>query len=105
MSLAVSNGDVTLWIGLIAFGGQAEQLLRYAKGDIVSVTGRLELNVWTTKEGVERKDLQCVVARIIGARPKPKTYSRTEDSPASYRPWMNQSRLADFTAPQPRRPT
>ncbi|MEA3275998.1 MAG: single-stranded DNA-binding protein [Pseudomonadota bacterium] len=46
-SLAVTAASVgseeTLWLRLIGFGKQAESLGRYRQGDVVTVTGRLEL--------------------------------------------------------------
>ena len=58
-SLAVTvpargDEDATLWLGVVAFGSQAETLLSHAKGDMVSVTGRAQLNRWTDKDGHDR---------------------------------------------------
>ena len=89
-SLAVGEGDETLWLGVVAFGKQAELLARHEKGDVLTVTGRLELNVWTTKEGEQRKDLQCIAEQMMSIRPKPKGYYRAEDAPAQHRPTAQQ---------------
>ncbi len=45
----------TQWFQLIAFGRTAEALGKHTKGDAVCLMGELQLNVWTTKEGVERR--------------------------------------------------
>ncbi len=45
----------TQWFQLIAFGRTAEALGKHAKGDAVCLMGELQLNVWTAKEGVERR--------------------------------------------------
>ena len=57
----------TEWIGLVAFGRQAEALLRHKRGDMVSVFGRLQLNVWAGQDGGERRQLQIVVDSLLSA--------------------------------------
>ncbi len=46
----------------------AEALGKHVKGDALVVVGELQLNVWTTKEGVERWDLQVLCEAIISPR-------------------------------------
>lgn len=68
-SLAVSLGEEqTLWLGLVAFGGAAETLSKHAKGDCLSVSGRLQKRSWTDREGKAREDLQLVVESLVSAR-------------------------------------
>lgn len=57
-----------LWLGLVCFGQTAETLLRHSKGDLVSVSGRLQRRTWTDSEGATREQLQCVAETIISAR-------------------------------------
>lgn len=57
-----------LWLGVVAFGHQAEQLLRHAKGDLLSVQGRLQRRVYTDSEGAQREQLQVVANNLISAR-------------------------------------
>ncbi len=83
-SLAVNvstarDPDATHWLPLLAFGSQAETLARHQQGDMLAVTGRLQRNTWTDKEGAERIDLQLIVDQITssrtvrpGGKPKPK---------------------------------
>lgn len=71
-SLAVdtSSGDRedTLWLGIVAFSANADALAKHAKGDCVSVAGRLQRRVWTDRDGKERQDLQVVADTLISAR-------------------------------------
>ena len=57
-----------LWLGIVAFGRQAETLARHGKGDLVSVCGRLQSRRYTAKDGSERDGLQCVADAILSAR-------------------------------------
>ncbi len=58
----------TKWFQLIAFGRIAEALGKHVKGDAFVVMGELQLNVWTTKEGVERRNLQVLCEAIMSPR-------------------------------------
>ena len=44
---AADNGEATFWLGVIAFGKQADALAKHRKGDLVSVAGNMQLNQWT----------------------------------------------------------
>lgn len=71
-SLAVAlaeDGDApTQWFGLVAFGRTAETLCRHAKGDLVSVSGRLQLNRYRDREGNDREQMQVIADVVISAR-------------------------------------
>ena len=88
-SLAVTvpargDEDATLWLGVVAFGSQAETLLSHAKGDMVSVTGRVQLNRWTDKDGNDREDLQVVADQITSTRTvRPGKRKRSESAAPS----------------------
>ena len=43
---------VTVWGGMAEFAAET-----FTKGDLINVTGKLDLNVWVTKEGEQRADL------------------------------------------------
>lgn len=61
----------TLWMQVTVFGKTAEFAAKLSKGDEVIVSGRLEPNVWTDKNGVERKDIVMTadtVDRVGGKR-------------------------------------
>ena len=71
-SLAVTisgrDSEVTEWFGIVAFGKTAEILQRHRKGELLSTSGRLQVNTWTTAEGEERRQLQVIADSIVSAR-------------------------------------
>ena len=75
VSLAVevpcrSEGDdgATLWLDVLAFGRVADDLMRHAKGDSVSVAGRLALNRYQATDGSERESWQCIADSAVSSR-------------------------------------
>lgn len=56
------------WFGVVAFGRQAESLIRHGKGDLIGVSGRLQLSVWTDEDGNQRTKLQVIADTILSAR-------------------------------------
>lgn len=71
-----------LWIGIVAFGRVADDLLRHAKGDLISVAGRVQLNRWNDRRtGERREQLQIVADSLISARTvRPSAGRRREGS-------------------------
>lgn len=61
----------TLFVGLVAFGASAEKLLRYKKGDNLSVFGSFSKSPYTSSDGVERDGFSITVESCLGIRPKP----------------------------------
>ena len=57
-----------LWIGLLAFGRAADDLLRHRKGDMLSAFGRVQRRTWKTRDGEEREQLQIIAESVISAR-------------------------------------
>lgn len=69
-SIAVDIGesdDPALWVGIVAFGKVAEDLLRHSKGDLISASGRVQRNTWQ-QNGEKREQLQVVADAVISAR-------------------------------------
>lgn len=65
-SIRVSAGAEQLFIGLSTFEAPAvEKLLGLKKGDQVAATGTLEPNVWTTRDGTERKGWRLTATAIL----------------------------------------
>jgi len=60
--------DAIHWLPLLAFGQQAEALLKHGQGDMVAVSGRLQRNAWTDKEGAQHVDLQLIVDQVTSSR-------------------------------------
>lgn len=71
-SLAVhlESGDdaAPTWFSIVAFSRVAESLCRHSKGDLISASGRLQLNRWTGSDGQEREQLQVVADTIVSAK-------------------------------------
>ncbi len=57
-----------LWLGLLAFGRIADDLLRHQKGDLLSAFGRVQRHTWTARDGEEREQLQIIAEGIVSAR-------------------------------------
>ena len=68
VSLPTRESNETQWFKLIAFGRTAEALGKHGKGDALAAMGNLQLNVWTNKDGEERRDLQVLVEAIMTPR-------------------------------------
>jgi single-stranded DNA-binding protein len=56
------------WFGLVAFGGHADTLAKHAKGECVSVTGRLQRRTYDAGNGEKREQLQIIVESLVSAR-------------------------------------
>lgn len=65
---AVEGGEVTFWLGVVAFGKQADALAEHVKGDLVSVAGTMQVNQWTGKDGGTQQGYQVVADSVISAR-------------------------------------
>lgn len=65
---AAEDGQATFWLGVIAFGKQAEALALHAKGDMVSVAGNMQLNRWTGQDGRTQQGYQVLAESVISAR-------------------------------------
>lgn len=65
-SFTPKNGEPrTTWVDVVCFDEQAEQVAeRVSKGDRVCVTGRLELEKYTRKDGTEGSALRMVADEI-----------------------------------------
>lgn len=53
------TGQATFWLGVIAFGKQADALAKHQKGDLVSVAGNMQLNQWTEQDGTAQQGYKC----------------------------------------------
>lgn len=65
---AAEGGEVTMWLGVTAFGRQADALARHQKGDLVSVSGQLQVNQWTGQDGGTQSGYALVADSVISAR-------------------------------------
>lgn len=68
--------DTSFSCTVVAFGDAARQLVEYAKGDEVEVTGKLkELSVWTPERGDPRAQLSIVASELT--RPDKRSNGRS----------------------------
>ncbi|HDG1668293.1 TPA: single-stranded DNA-binding protein [Kluyvera ascorbata] len=65
---AADNGEATFWLGVIAFGKQADALAKHRKGDLVSVAGNMQVNQWTGQDGGIQTGYQVIADSVISAR-------------------------------------
>lgn len=86
MATARDEGAPPLWLGLVAFGRQAEELLRHKKGDLISVAGRAQRSRWTDRStGEQREQLQVVADSVLSARTvRPGGRRRTKTTEVEY---------------------
>ncbi|EKK9838432.1 single-stranded DNA-binding protein [Salmonella enterica] len=62
------NGEAVMWLGVTAFGKQADALAKHQKGDFVSVSGQLQINQWTGQDGGTHSGYAMVADSVISAR-------------------------------------
>ncbi|HGB5893260.1 TPA: single-stranded DNA-binding protein [Salmonella enterica subsp. enterica serovar Kottbus] len=62
------NGEAVMWLGVTAFGKQADALAKHQKGDLVSVSGQLQINQWTGQDGSTHSGYALVADSVISAR-------------------------------------
>ena len=62
------NGEATYWLGIVAFGTQADTLAKHSKGDMISIAGNMQLNHWSGHDGVQKEQPQVIADSIISAR-------------------------------------
>jgi len=62
------DGQDTLWLAVTAFGKQADFLARHDKGDLISVSGSLNVNMWTGNDGKTHSGYQVLADSVISAR-------------------------------------
>jgi single-stranded DNA-binding protein len=77
-----ANGDEAVLVSVIGFGAEAEQLLRFAKGDGLAVSGPARLTSWTSRDGTEKHGISLIAEQIAGAKPKPRS-ARSRPAAAS----------------------
>ena len=62
------NPDAVTWVALLAFGRNAEALLACGQGDMVSATGRVQVNSWVNADGETVEQLQLVADALHSSR-------------------------------------
>lgn len=77
-SVGYGDKQQTLWLAATVFGKSAEFAAKLRKGDAVLLAGRLEPNVWTDKQGIDRRDVVLIVDTVQALGPK---QERNDDPP------------------------
>lgn len=80
LAVSASNDGKPVYIGVVAFGEQAETLLQLDKGDALAIRGKLELNRWVSSDG-EQKERWQIVADTLVAGPEKPTRARQAPRP------------------------
>ncbi len=78
---SAQDGQATFWLGVIAFGKQAEALALHVKGDMVSVSGVMQINQWTAQDGGTQTGYQVVADSVISAKTVRPKSGRKSQSP------------------------
>jgi single-strand DNA-binding protein len=69
VDIAMDADQPPFWLRVVAFGKVAEMLLRHGKGDLLSVSGRAQINRWTDRQsGQAREQIQIVADSLVSAR-------------------------------------
>ncbi|ENI7981376.1 single-stranded DNA-binding protein [Escherichia coli] len=62
------DGQPTLWLSVLAFGKQADQLAGHEKGNVISVSGTMQISQWTGQNGETRQGYQVIADSVISAK-------------------------------------
>lgn len=63
------NGEATFWLVVTAFGKQADALAKHQKGDMVSVSGNMQIAPrWTDEHGNEQTGYQVIADSVVSAK-------------------------------------
>jgi single-strand DNA-binding protein len=58
----------TQWVNLLAFGYQADALLRASKGEMLAAIGKMSRGSYTAKDGTEKEQWTLLADSIIVAK-------------------------------------
>lgn len=62
------NGEATFWLAVTAFGKQADALAKHQKGDMMSVSGNMQITQWTDGHGNAQTGYQVIADSVVSAR-------------------------------------
>ena len=74
------ESEATLWLDIVTFGRAGEALTGHAKGETVSVAGRLQMSHYTSQEGEARETWTVVPDSVVSARTVRPGGARRKDS-------------------------
>lgn len=62
------DGSAVMWLGVTAFGKQADALAAHNKGDVISVSGPLQVRQWTGQGGEVQSGYSLVADSVVSAK-------------------------------------
>jgi hypothetical protein len=62
------QGETGFPLGLVCWGDMAGELARYSKGDTLTVSGRLQANDYTNKQGEVVSGYQLIIDGLMGVK-------------------------------------
>jgi single-stranded DNA-binding protein len=65
LSVGVGEGDHVTWVSVSVFEEKARALAGLCKGAEIYIEGRLSLNTWTGRDGVERTGLSVTAQQAM----------------------------------------
>jgi len=78
-SMRVGVGSESVFVGLSTFSELGvDRLLRLRKGSAMAAAGTLEINVWTDREGRERRDWRLTANEVLSIHQARKRRDATE---------------------------
>ena len=89
-----------VWCSIVAFGEQADRLLRLANGAALSIAGKAEITGWLDKQGEPKGGLSIVVDELATLKGKPRPPQGERDT-RPYPP-AQRSKPAPAHGPAPR---
>lgn len=63
--LIVRDGDMSLFVSVIAFGSEGERLGALSKGEALSVAGQARMTEWEGSDGSMRRGMSVTVSKIL----------------------------------------
>lgn len=63
-----NDGQSTFWLAVTAFGKQADFLAKHVKGDLISVSGSMNISQWTGQDGQVNTAYQVLADSVISAK-------------------------------------
>ena len=92
------DDSATIWFSVLAFGKIADILSKHEKGDLISLSGRVQANNWTDNEGLERNDIQIIADSVVSARTvRPKaSQNKQNNKPNNPQQYPDEFELKEF---------
>lgn len=77
------DGASVMWLGVTAFGKQADALAHHLKGDVISVSGVLQVRQWTGQNGDAQSGYSLLVDSVMSSKTVKTAGGRRSDNPTA----------------------